>query len=71
MTEYHVTATPAYDTNWKSIWHYRLRGYIGSGSSSVIESNETWPTREEAQSVCQRANAGDRAGLTFALYADD
>jgi len=71
MSTFNVTATPAYDAAWKPIWRYKLQAYIGSGSSCVVESNETWPTKEEALTHCQRANAGDETGLTFASYADD
>ena len=71
METFHVTATPAYDAAWQPIWRYKLKAYIGAGSSCVVESNETWATREEALIACQRANAGDETGLTFAQYADD
>jgi hypothetical protein len=68
---YNVKATPAYDSAMKPIWNYKLYAYPGSGTASVIESNETWPTREEAQAVCDRVNGGDESGLTFAMYSDD
>lgn len=71
METFSVAATPAYDAAWKSIWRYKLRAYIGAGTASVVESNETWPTREEAAIHCARANTGDETGLTFASYADD
>jgi hypothetical protein len=69
--EYNVKATPAYDAAWKPIFRYKLYAYPGRGTASIIESNETWPTREEAETVCERVNAGDESGLTFASYSDD
>lgn len=71
MDQFNVTSTPAYDAAWKPIWHYKLRAYLGSGTASVIESKETWTTREEAGAACTRVNAGDKSGITFAMYSDD
>ena len=54
---------------WVSAW--KIAQYQGTGTSSVVESNERWRTRDEAQAAADRANAGNEEGMTFACYADD
>ena len=54
---------------FRSAW--MLYAYPGSGTASVIESVQTWATKEEAQAAADRANAGDETGLSFGLYSDD
>lgn len=50
---------------------WKLQQYLGTGTSSVVESNERWADKAEAEAVCERVNSGDKSGLTFAMYADD
>jgi len=50
---------------------FRIRQYLGTGTSSVVESNQFFATKEEAQAAADRANRGDKSGLTFGMYADD
>jgi hypothetical protein len=53
------------------VFHYKLVSYPSGRASFPTESNETWATKEEAEAVCARVNAGDETGVTFASYADD
>jgi hypothetical protein len=71
--QFNVSATPAYENGdySKPVWRYMLRQYQGSGTASVVESKETWATKDEAAAVCARVNSGDKTGLTFAMYSDD
>jgi hypothetical protein len=69
---------PIQKTKFNPIWSgsptkdsWKIQQFIGSGTSSVVESNQTWDTREEAQAAADRANAGDESGLTFSCFADD
>lgn len=62
LTHYSVTSAGS---------RFKLQAFPTGRTSSTVESNETWPTREEAQSWAERANRGLLAGLTFAMYADD
>ncbi len=50
---------------------FRIRQYLGSGTATVVESQQFFATKEEAQAAADRVNAGDEAGLTFGMYADD
>ena len=50
---------------------YYIRKYEGSGTASVIESNNTWNSKTEAENAAKRANAGDKTGLIFSCFADD
>lgn len=61
---------PAFSPGWPKN-SYKIQKYLGTGTASVVESNERWDTREEAQAAADRANAGDETGLTFGMYADD
>jgi hypothetical protein len=66
----HQMFRPEFSPGWPKN-SYKVQKYLGTGTASVIESNERWDTREEAQAAADRANAGDETGLTFGLYADD
>lgn len=55
----------------KDGWVIRFKLQNSDRLSSVIESNERWDTEAEAKVACDRANAGDKAGLTFSSFADD
>lgn len=66
--------TPASAGHWeKGEWvsGWKISQYLGTGTSSVVESNQRWNTREEAQAAADRANAGNEEGLTFSSFADD
>lgn len=52
-------------------FRYGLVAYPSGRADFPTESRETWATREEAETVRDRANAGDLTGLTLASYADD
>lgn len=69
--KFNVAAAGHCDAAMQHVWRYKLQGYAGSGTASVHESLQTWATRAEAQAVCDRVNAGDESGVTFACYADD
>jgi hypothetical protein len=72
MNIYHVHCVPTWNANYtKTEFRYGLKRYIGSGSSMVNESNETWPTKLEAELAGLRANAGNMTGITFSSYSDD
>lgn len=60
-----------YDANWNTVDAWNISQYQGTGTSSVVESNQTWDTKADAQAAADRANAGNEEGMTFACYADD
>lgn len=52
-------------------FRWKLVSYPSGRVSFPTESCESWATKEEAEAVCARVNAGDESGVTFASYADD
>jgi len=50
---------------------FYLRKFEGSGTASVIESDNTWNSEAEAKAAADRANSGDETGLRFSCFADD
>jgi hypothetical protein len=71
MNKFTAFYSGAYDANWQRVDAWGIKQYQGSGTSSVVESNERWFKKEEAEAAAERANAGNEEGLTFALYSDD
>lgn len=76
MSDAPKSGTTGNDNPYKVAWRpndrYMLYKYLTVMDGYItIESNQDWPTRDEAQQVCDRVNAGDESGVTFASYRDD
>jgi hypothetical protein len=56
-----MTSTP----KWKLI------AYTTAGVNFPVESTTFFNSDAEAQAACDRANAGDENGISFASYSDD
>lgn len=50
---------------------YYLRKFQGAGTASVLESDQTWTSKDWAQLAADRANEGNTEDLTFSVFADD
>ena len=50
---------------------YLLRAYPNGNTATVIESRQRWADKADAEAARDRANAGDKSGLTFSSFADD
>lgn len=71
MARYSVAPRHGWNAKEGATIAYMLQCYPTAGTSVVIESNNQWASREEAEAAAARANAGDESGLNFSSYADD
>jgi hypothetical protein len=67
---FHVASSYGWSASGASS-RFKLVSYPSGRVSFPVESTTTWATKEEAEAVCAKVNAGDESGVSFASYSDD